>query len=309
MTEPQNDEPLAALRRIPAWSDCPGDAPVTRLGGLTNRVWRIDLPGGPLVLRLPGKGTEAYIDREVEAHNAAAATRAGVSPPLLHVDPACGVMVTAHVEGVTMTPEAFAARAGAPARAARAFAQLHRSGEEFRHRFELFAEIEKYRAQVAALGVALPEGYDATVASAADIRAALAARPVPLAPCHCDPLCENFIDTGVRMWVVDWEYSGMNDPMWDLGDLSVEAGFDAAQDAEMLAAYFDGAVPAEAEARMVIYKAMCDLLWTLWGLVQHGNGNDAEDFWAYATGRLERCRALMADPAFATRLERLARSA
>jgi len=304
--EPQDLEPIAVLRRIPAWSGCPVGAPVTRLGGLTNRVYRIDLPDGPVVLRLPGKGTEAYINREVEAHNARAAELAGVSPRVLHVDPARGVMVTAHVDGVTMTPENFALRPGAPARAAEAFARLHRSGQVFRHRFELFAEIESYRAQVAGLGVALPGGYDATVAQAGTIRAALAARPVPLAPCHCDPLCENFIDTGTRMWVVDWEYSGMNDPMWDLGDLSVEAGFDAGQDAEMLAAYFDGAVPPDAEARMVIYKAMCDLLWTLWGLVQHGNGNDAEDFWAYATGRLDRCRALMAAPGFAGHVERIA---
>ena len=307
MTDPDRLEPLAVLRQLPDWANCPADAPVTRLGGLTNRVFRIDLPDGPVVVRLPGKGTEAYIDREIEAHNARVAETAGVSPRLLHVDPARGVMVTTHVDGVTMTPEGFAGRAGAPARAARAFAQLHRSGLQFRHRFELFSEIETYRKQVAALGVALPEGYDATVESAGTIRAALASRPVPLAPCHCDPLCENFIDTGSRMWVVDWEYSGMNDPMWDLGDLSVEAGFDAAQDAELLAAYFDGAVPPDAEARMVIYKAMCDLLWTLWGLVQHGNGNEAEDFWAYATGRLERCRALMAGPGFGAHVERLAR--
>ena len=62
------------------------------------------------------------------------------------------------------------------------------------------------------------------------MREALAVAPGPLVACHCDPLCENFLDTGERMWMVDWEYSGMNDPMWDLGDLSVEAGFDAAQD-------------------------------------------------------------------------------
>lgn len=307
MTDPHSPDPIAALRRIPDWADCPSDAPVARLGGLTNMVFRVDLPSGPVVVRLPGKGTEAYINREIEAHNARAAELAGVSPALLHVDPGTGVMVTAHVEGVTMSQPEFAGRPGAAARAARAFAQLHRSGQVFRHRFELFSEIESYRTQVAALGVDLPEGYDDTVDQAGVVGDALAANPVPLAPCHCDPLAENFLDTGARMWVVDWEYSGMNDPMWDLGDLSVEAGFDAAQDAEMLAAYFDGSVPPDAEARMVIYKAMCDLLWTLWGLVQHGNDNPAEDFWAYATGRLDRCRALMADPAFAGHVARIAR--
>ena len=72
------------------------------------------------------------------------------------------------------------------------------------------------------------------------MRTALARNPAPSVACHCDPLCENFLDTGERIWIVDWEYSGMNDPMWDLGDLSVEGGFDAAQDAALLEAYFGG---------------------------------------------------------------------
>ena len=101
------------------------------------------------------------------------------------------------------------------------------------------------------------------------------------------------------MWIVDWEYSGMNDPMWDLGDLSVEGGFSAAQDEEMIQAYFGGEPRADERGRIIIYKAMCDLLWTLWGLIQHANDNPADDFWAYSVGRFERCKALMATPEFA----------
>jgi thiamine kinase-like enzyme len=111
-------------------------------------------------------------------------------------------------------------------------------------------------------------------------------------------LCENFLDTGKIMWIVDWEYSGMNDPLWDVGDLSVEAGMDAEQDAELMRAYF-GREPTAAETgRMIIYKALCDLLWTLWGLIQHADENPAEDFWAYAIGRFDRCKTLMQDPEF-----------
>jgi thiamine kinase-like enzyme len=150
--------------------------------------------------------------------------------------------------------------------------------------------------------VAPPPGYHAVVAEAETIRAALARDPVPLVPCHCDPLCENFLDLGDRMWIVDWEYSGMNDPMWDLGDLSVEAAFDAAQDAELLAAYFDGPPAPRDRARMAMYKAMCDLLWTLWGLIQLANANPADDFRAYADGRFARCRTLMASDGFAAEL-------
>ena len=160
------------------------------------------------------------------------------------------------------------------------------------------AMIDDYLKVLSTKDVDLPEGYHNVVAAAGPVKEALAAADLPLAPCHCDPLCENFLDTGAEMWIVDWEYSGMNDPMWDLGDLSVEAGMDAAQDAEMMQAYFGRAPTGFETGRMVIYKAMCDLLWTLWGLIQHADGNPAEDFWAYSTGRFARCKALMQDPAF-----------
>ncbi len=299
----EEDEAIAALRRVPGYAEGARDARAERLGGLTNIVWRVDLHGGPVVLRLPGAGTEAYIDREVEAHNSRVAAGVGVSPEVLWCDPSSGVLLTRHVEGVTMTPELFRARPGAPGRAARAFRRLHSSGGVFRFRFEVFAMIDEYLGVLSGLGTDLPEGYHAVVAEAGTVRAAMAAHPVELAPCHCDPLCENFLDTGERMWIVDWEYSGMNDPLWDLGDLSVEAGFGPAEDREMLEAWCGGPpTPAQA-GRMVLHKAMCDLLWTLWGLIQHGNGNPADDFWAYATGRFDRCRALMASPDFAEALE------
>lgn len=293
----ESAEIRAIIGTIPALSGY--DGPVERLGGLTNRVFRL----GDLCLRLPGKGTEAYIDRANEAVAAAEAARAGISPEVIFADIDSGVMVTRFIAGtVTMTPEGFASRKGAAARAGHAFARLHRSGAVFPFRFELFSMIDDYLGLLATKDVTLPEGYHAVVAEAESVRAALARNPVQLAPCHCDPLCENFLDTGDKMWIVDWEYSGMNDPMWDLGDLSVEGGLSAAQDAEMLHAYF-GAHPSAADhGRMVIYKAMCDLLWTLWGLIQLAEGNPADDFRAYADGRFARCKALMARPEFAVHL-------
>lgn len=295
------DDIAAIARSIPALSGWSGRA--ERLGGLTNRVYRLD----GLILRVPGEGTAEYIDRANEAQAARAAADAGVSPDLIHADPATGLMVTRYLPGTTtMSPDAFRQRPGAPARAARALRRLHVSGQVFPARFELFAMIDDYLRILSGKEVALPEGYHAVVAEAQAVRAALARSPAPLAPCHCDPLCENFLDTGTQMWIVDWEYSGMNDPMWDLGDLSVEAGFDAAQDEELLTAWHDGPPPPQARARMVIYKAMCDLLWTLWGLIQLANANPADDFRSYADTRFARCRSLMATPGFAAELALLA---
>jgi thiamine kinase-like enzyme len=297
------DDIAAIVAGIPPLAGWHGEA--QRLHGLTNRVYRL----GDAILRVPGEGTQDYIDRANEAVAARAAAAAGVSPEVLHVEPTTGLMVTRYIaDTVTMTPEAFRSRPGAPARAALALRQLHQSGESFPARFELFAMIDDYLRLLAGKDVALPEGYHGVVAEAGAVRQALARNPAPLAPCHCDPLCENFLDTGARMWIVDWEYSGMNDPMWDLGDLSVEAGFDTAQDEQMLTAYFDGPPAADAHARMVIYKAMCDLLWTLWGLIQLANGNPADDFRAYADGRFARCRALMASADFAHHLSVLQQS-
>ena len=167
--------------------------------------------------------------------------------------------------------------------------------------------IDDYLALLDGKGAALPDGYHDVVAEAEAVRRVLDANPTPLAPCHCDPLCENLLDDGARMWIVDWEYSGMNDPIWDLGDLSVEAGFEARHDREMMDAYCGGAAPAHVYGRMVIYKAMCDLLWTLWGLIQHANENPAEDFWAYAVNRFERCKTLMGEPDFARHLAAIGR--
>lgn len=290
-----------AISEIPQLKNFVG--PITRLGGLTNKVYALD----DKVLRIAGHGTEEYINRTHEAEAARVAAIAGVSPELIYVDAKSGIMVTRLIEGgITMTPENFRTRRAAPARAAEALRKLHKSGGVFPFRFELFAMIDDYLKVLSTKDVSLPEGYHAAVREADSIRKVLAANPAPLAPCHCDPLCENFIDTGTRMWIVDWEYSGMNDPMWDLGDLSVEGGFTAEQDVEMLHAYFGGPPSPTDHGRMVIYQAMCDLLWTLWGLIQLANKNPADDFRKYADTRFARCKALMAETAFADHVRAVA---
>jgi thiamine kinase-like enzyme len=296
MTTSEEAEARAQLARLPQLGEV---KMVTRLGGLTNKVFRVDCDAGSICLRIPGKGTEAYINRTDEAQAAWETARTGVSAALLTFDPASGVMVTRFLpEVVTMTPVLFKERQGAPARAGTVLKKLHTSGAVFNSRFELFAMIDNYLKLLAEKKAELPDGYHDVLAASQDVRAALAKHELPLAACHCDPLSENFLDNGSRMWLVDWEYSGMNDPMWDLGDVAVEAQFGEAQENEMIASYFGGEPRPAERGRIVIYKAMCDLLWTLWGLIQHADKNPADDFWAYSVGRFERCKALMATAEF-----------
>ena len=270
------------------------DCKIKRLGGMTNLVHLVETKEINLIVRIAGKGTEEYINREIEFKNASAAWRAGVSAEIIWVDVKDGVMISKAINEIeTMTPNLFGLRKGSPARAGLALAKLHNSGEVFDFRFELFNMINDYLKILSTKNVSLPEGYHAIVKAAEPVKELLEVNPIPLTPCHCDPLCENFLDDGKNMWIVDWEYSGMNDPLWDLGDLSVEAGMNEDQENEMLKAYF-GKAPTQAQkGRVIIYKAMCDLLWTLWGLIQYADKNPAEDFWTYSTERFERCKALM----------------
>lgn len=295
-----------AIARIPQFRGRHPDR-IERLGGLTNLVYRVEMDGGDYLLRIAGEGTEAYIDRAVEAHNARVAAEAGVSAKVLFFDAGDGLMLADYIpDAATMNAERFK-DLGACRRAARAFRQMHRCGQDFQTVFDVFEKMDDYLALLAELKAPVPDGYEEVKREADSVRKALAANPTKLVPCHCDPLAENFLDTGERMWIVDWEYSGNNDPMWDLGDLSVEGEFGPAQDEAMLHAYFDGAPPPDQLGRMVLYKAMCDLLWTLWGVIQHANGNPADDFWAYATGRFDRCRRLMASAEFSRHVDAVTR--
>lgn len=288
------------LQRVPELKDADlGALTAQRLGGMTNLNYRVDGPKRSYVVRIPGEGTDAYIDRSIEEHNARVAERAGVNAEIVHFDVTDGLMVTRFVaDADTMSPEKFRERPGAPARAGRAFRKLHDCGESFRFTFEMFSMIDDYLKVLADKNAPLPEGYHETVKEAEKVREALEASPATLKPCHCDPLTENFLDDGKGMHILDFEYSGMNDPLWDLGDLSVEAGLDRDQDMEMLKAYTGGQVSDALYGRMVVYKAMCDLLWTLWGLIQYADGNTVEDFWAYSTERFTRCRELMGQSDF-----------
>ena len=295
----------AALDRVPLFGSSAvlssAAESAVRLAGLTNVNWLVaDHKGARYVVRLPGTGTSQYIDRRAEEVAARSAADAGVNADVVFFDPSDGLMLTRFVDGAaTMDAARFASDHSAVARAGEVFRRLHTTARPFAADFTLFPMIDEYKALLADKGATLPDGYEVVQDSAGAVRAALEAHPVPLVASHCDPLCENFLDTGERMYLIDYEYAGNNDPMWDLGDLSVEGAFTAEQDDVLLRAYFGGAPPADQVGRMVAYKALCDLLWTLWGVIQHVNGNPADDFWAYAVGRFERCQALMSSPAFA----------
>ena len=295
----------AYLDRVPLL--CGGEVDVVRrLAGLTNINHLIEHDGHRYVVRIPGAGTGEYINRDHEQVAALASAAVGVNAPVLFFDPNDGLMVTAYIEGaVTMDADRFT-DLGAVARAGQVLQRLHAGSLPFASEFGLFSMIDDYKRLLATKGAVLPDGYSELERLADATRRALEANPRPLVPSHCDPLCANFLDTGNRMYLIDYEYAGNHDPMWDLADLSVEGAFGADQDHVLLSAYVGSTPHPNEVGRMMAYKAMCDLLWTLWGVIQHVNGNAAEDFWAYSVGRFERCRALMATANYSGHLAAIA---
>ncbi len=286
----------AALTRVPFFENVRPEAiELDRLGGaLTNACYKVTIGSASYVLRLAGDGTSDFIDRRAEEHNARAAAAAGIGAEVLYFDARDGTMVTRFVEGVPMNDgEGLGRDAGAPVRAARALRRVHTLGRLFRSRFDPYTAIDGYLHLLRGWQVPLPKGYHDVGRKVEAVRRALEAFPAPLVPCHNDPWPGNLLDAGGRVYLIDWEYSGMNDPMWDLADLSVEAGFDPGQDRAMMEAYRGGVVPAASYSRLEIYKAMSDLHWSVWGFVQHAIGNPAEDFWAYGLERLGRSTARM----------------
>jgi thiamine kinase-like enzyme len=303
-----NSEVLETLSTIEGFDGLdPDSVVVERLGGLTNRNYKINCHHGTYVLRLAGEGTGDYIDRSAEFHNATIASAAGVNAEIIHFDVNTGTMICRYIENSVTLDIAGLRDSGALERTGKAFRKLHECGTDFQGQFELFQQVDQYLNVLQDLGADLPAGYTEVQKDAEQVRSALSAHNLPNKPCHCDPMVENCIDNGDRVFIIDFEYAGNNDPMWDLGDISVEGDFSAEQDLVFMTAYFGHEPGPFDSGRMVMYKAMCDLLWTLWGVVQHANDNPADDFWAYAVGRLERCRKLMASNEFPQHLEAVIR--
>ena len=272
----------------------PSRLDITRLGGLSNANYKVAGPGISAVVRLAGAGTEAYVDRTAEAHNARAAAAAGVAPEVLYSDDRRGLFVTRFVEGAQPLDEAGAGSHSRLARIGRKLQQLHQETGRFATDFDPFRQLDRYVSILESHRQDPQAAFLDTLANLHGCRGLLAARAGAFKPCHCDLLPENFLDDGEGLYIIDYEFSGNCDPLFDLGDFAGEANLDEGQDRILLESYFAGDPPPDARMLFAAYKAVSLLMAAGWSQVQIANGNTIEDFETYTEVRLDRCRTAMA---------------
>jgi thiamine kinase-like enzyme len=252
-------------------------------GGITNRNFKVDADGRKFVLRIGGKDTELLgIDRSAEYAASSVAAGLGLGPEVVaYIEPE-GYLVTRYIDGEVGNVDVD--RVGAALR------RLH-DGPTLPSRFDSFRVVEAYRATAREHGVGVPSAYERAkeVADQIERRRSQA----PLRPCHNDLLNANFIDDGVRLWLVDWEYAGMGDPFFDLGNFAVNHELTEEAERELLSAY-----GSDDAAALVLMRFMSDFREAMWGVVQLGISELDFDFRAYADEHFERLARTAAEPRF-----------
>jgi thiamine kinase-like enzyme len=280
--------PILAARPAAEWQIAP-------LPGLTNINWRLTAADQDLVLRIPGASSERYLSRRQEMHNVAIAASLGIAPPLLHAEPTTGVTVQAFIGDARALTEADFADAQIAFKIGALLARLHGSGRSFDGTMAPFPIIDTY------LGLAADDRLRRLRDRAEPIRAALDAHPEPMVPSHIDPNPANFLlRADGRLLLIDWEYSAMCEPAWDLAAVMI----DGVMTPEALEALHRGYGHPPGPSRLWLMRAALHLVAGSWTYAEIAGGNRA----AGLPELLERCLSsgehMLDDPALPMHLER-----
>ena len=254
---------------------------ISRMGGLTNHTYKVTMAdGAEYVVRIPGEGTEEMIVRSDEMISTKLACDLGVDAELLYFGEN-GAKVTRFIaDAVTMSAELLHEPRHIE-QVADIFRTMHSCGVDTGVPFEVFTMAQSYEKIIRDKHVPMFDDYHEIKAEVMKIKAEIdAAFEIKKVPCHNDPLCENWVEGSGRMYLIDWEYAGMNDGMWDIADVSIEASFDDACDARLLRAYMGKEPDILDEKHFLASKIYVDYLWTLWAKARVPYDGQPMEDWA-----------------------------
>jgi thiamine kinase-like enzyme len=276
-------------------------------GGITNRNFLVIVEGAPdrYVVRMAGNDTHLLgISREVEHAATVAAAGVGVGPEVTAFLRAQGYLVTRFIEG-TPVDDVAVHQPATIARVADSLRRIH-NGPPIPGLFIPLRIVEAYRALAVARGVTIPAEFGLAQALGRRIELAFLANPIDLHPCHNDLLNANFIDDGQRIRIVDWEYAGMGDPFFDLGNFAANHELTDDEDAVLLATYDGRPAAKDRLARLRLSRLVSDFREAMWGVLQQGISSLDVDFVAYAGKHFDRLLDRASRPAFERQLREAA---
>lgn len=263
------------------------DWKVEQIGGMSNKNFKVSsVKGDEYVLRIPGIGAEGMVERKNEDVNSLLACKLGLSPNILYFDDNTGVKLTAFVHNAETLNSGTIQRMTNMRQVAMLLKTLHHSKVRFANEFNIFHEILRYEHLLKLANGIKYDGYDAVRGRVLALEGYLNELGVNICPTHNDLVAENFLcDGNGKVWLIDWEYSGMNDPMADIAALLLESQFSEDNADYFLAEYFNGEVPDNAKQKIGVYQILWDFLWAIWTSIKEAQG---DDFGTYGKMRFTR---------------------
>jgi len=271
-------------------------------GGLTNRNYALTATDGRkfVLRRSDPQSALLAIDRECEYRNAVAAAATGVGPEVVGYLPGQGVLVVDWIVARTFT-DVDLADAESLRRVARTCRRLH-TGPRFVNDFDMFDVQQDYLRVVFERGFRLPARYLDFAPQVEQIRVALEARPQPSVPCHNDLLAANIMDDGTRIWFIDYELAGNNDPCFELGNIWSEANLAPEALVDLVDTYY-GQHSEALVARARLLALMAKYGWMLWASIQESTSSVEFDFWSWGLEKYDRAVAEFDGPEFGTLID------
>lgn len=248
---------------------------IERLGGRTNKNYSLVIDGERYVTRLPGNGTEKFIDRLNEKINSAIAYDLGLDSETIYFDENSGLKVTKFIpEAETLNPTT-GKKVENIILMAKGLRVLHTSGRKFHMDFNPFRSVEFYEKAVVEANGKLFDGFEEVKNKCMALEKRLDELGLTIAPCHIDPLPENFIRSGKdRIYIIDWEYSGNYDAMWDVAAVSLECNLSEDEENLLLEEYFGQYDVNVIKEKVLIHKVMQDMFWCTWAAAKVAKGDE-----------------------------------
>ena len=247
---------------------------VEQLGGMTNQNYLVKTSSNQYIVKFFGKGTDKLIDRKNEKFNLELLKDLKLDVENFLFDIEAGIKVNQYIENAETLDSATIKTKFE--KIAPILQTIHASGKELKGEFAPFEEIKKYESLIQ--GEISYPNYEAVRKSVLSLKNELEKIGIEKKSCHIDLVPENFIDgPDGHLYLIDWEYSSMNDPMWDLAALFLESEFTPEEEADFLA-YYEGDKTPVSREKIRIYKILQDIIWSLWTIYKEENGADFGDY-------------------------------